>query len=246
MNNSFQYVFHSPKKPDEHYIQSMFDNMAERYDTFNSWIGLGMAQKLRSYVLSSLKPEMRVLDVACGTGDLALTAIQKLNFDGEVVGLDFSAQMLKVAQLRFDALGLSPKMRFRLVHEKAENIRNLEGSFDLIVSAYALRNLYENIDSILGQMYEGLKPGGTISLLDITLPQAPLLRGIWKFYMTFVVGIYGAILFGKNYPIPYLPDSADRFLQPHALEQKILQTGFKSVRVRTFVLGSVTLYQARK
>ena len=233
--------------PDQKYIQEMFNRLARRYDIFTSLIGFGQAKYQREETLRPLKKGMRVLDLGCGTGDLALAAVQKLGRDGDVVGLDFSEAMLAMAQKRYEKLPERQTNNFHLVLRKAEDLPLEDGKpFDLIVSGFVLRNLYANIDKILEGVCRSLKSGGQISFLDLTQPVNPVLASIFRFYMLTFVGFYGAILFGKDYPIPYLPDSAKRFLKAHEFVKTLEKAGFQNVKARSFILGSVTLYQATK
>ena len=108
------------------------------------------------------------------------------------------------------------------------------------------RNLYENIDAVLSGVYRSLKPGGSISFLDITEPESPVKLALWRFYMNTVVVLYGKMLFGKDYPAFYLTESAKRFLRASDFTEKLKAKGFREVRARSFMLGTVTLYQATK
>ena len=207
---------------------------------------MGLATRWRQETLKSLKPGMRVLDLGCGTGDLALDAIKKIGESGEVVGLDFSENMLLLAKKRYDKLGFNGRYRFRLVLKKAEELPIEPEPYDLVVSGFVLRNLYEHIDPILNGVYRALKPGGRISFLDITEPENSFVRGVWRCYMNTLVAFYGIALFGKDYPASYLTDSAKRFLRAVDFVEKLKSKGFKDVRARPFMLGTVTLYEAVK
>lgn len=234
------------RDPDSHYIQAMFDRLAVRYDLFNHLTSLGLASLWRKETLKPLKPGMRVLDLGCGTGDLALDAIKKIGAFGEVVGIDFSEKMLALAQRRYQKLGFNGHHRFRLVLKKAEELPVEAEPFDLVVSGFVLRNLYENINAILDGVHRSLKPGGQISFLDITEPQSRFTRGLWHFYMGSIVAFYGKMLFGKDYPAQYLTESANRFLKVSEFREKLEARGFKEVRSRSFMFGVITIYQAVK
>lgn len=232
-------------QPDADYIRRMFDSFASRYDIFTFLIGFGQAARLREEVLKGVSGNMRVLDLACGTGDLAIAAAGKVGPGGESVGLDFSEKMLAIADKKHKRLDLPPE-NFRLVLRDAKDLPLDERPFDLIVSGFAFRNLYENIEKILDGMRRSLKTGGRIAVLDLTEPENPLLAKIFKSYLYFCVGLYGTLLFGKNYPVAYLPDSASRFFRARQFKQALEKTGFKSVRARSFFFGAVTLYEAAK
>ncbi len=238
--------FRIPDKPDDHYIRKMFDHMARRYDIFTKLIGLGQDQRLRQEALVGLKKGMRMLDLACGTGDLAILAAHRIGVDGEITGLDFSAGMLKYAQERCRQLGSETAGRIRWIHGKAEDLP-LEGQkFDFIVSGYALRNFYENIEVILIRVRESLTKNGQIAFLDLTEPVNPLFKMLYRFYMFLFVGIYGMVLFGKEYPIPYLPKSSARFFKANEFVRELHKAGFCEITKQSFMLGAVTLYRARR
>ncbi len=233
--------------PSSEHIRNMFDRLASRYDIFNHLTSLGMAVAWRKEVLRPLEDGMRVLDLGCGTGDLAIMAAQKIRGSGEVVGLDFSPQMLAFAEERVKKLGLNGLGSLRFVLKKAEELP-LENDkpYDWVVSGFVLRNLYEHIDRVLSGTYQSLKKGGGISFLDITEPPNPAALWFWRIYMNTLVGLYGKILFGKNYPVFYLTESAHRFFKASDFVKKLAAAGFKNVQARSFMLGTVTLYQAVK
>lgn len=236
----------SPPKPDADYIRTMFDRMARRYDAFTLLTGFGQAQRWRRETLKPVRPGMRVLDLGCGTGDLAIAAAEAVGPDGEVVGLDFSPRMLDVAQRKFQRLRGKQSGRFRPFLGRAEDLPIDGQRFDLIVSGFVLRNLYARIGRILQGVHASLKPGGLISFLDLTEPSQPFLRDGFRLYLLTMVGLYGAVLFRKDYPILYLPDSARRFFAAHEFASALEHAGFASVTARSFMFGTVTLYQAQE
>lgn len=236
----------SPERPDPSYIKDMFDKLAWRYDLFTLLMGFGRAHAMRRATLRPLQPHFKVLDLGCGTGDLVLAAARHLGPQGHAVGFDFSSQMLTVAQNRYERLRPKCVCHFRLIEKAAEQLPLPGETFDLIVSGFVLRNLYQNIRPILSGVYQSLVTGGQISFLDLTEPEGWIKKKLFRFYMNTFVAFYGTILFGKNYPIPYLPDSAARFLKPVEFTQLLKETGFCDIKTRSFFLGSVTLYQATR
>jgi demethylmenaquinone methyltransferase/2-methoxy-6-polyprenyl-1,4-benzoquinol methylase len=234
----------SQDKPDADYIRAMFDRMARGYDTFTLLTGFGQAQRWRSRALSCVGPGMRVLDLGCGTGDLALGAWQRSGESGAVVGLDFSEHMLAVARSKARALARPGCGSLRWMRGKAEDLPLDEDLFDVVVSGFVLRNLYANIGPILAGVRRSLKPGGRIRFLDLTEPRAPLLRRLLRLYLLGPTGLYGAALFGRDYPIPYLPDSASRFFKAEEFVAALAREGFSQIQAHSFMFGAVMLYHA--
>ena len=232
--------------PDSAAIRDMFDRLAPRYDLFNHVTSLWMATGWRLETLKPVARGMRVLDLGCGTGDLAIVAAKQLAGEGAVTGLDFSNEMLVIAQERSRRTGLEGGVKPLFILEKAEALPVEKEPYDLVISAFVLRNLYENIDAILRGVFRSLKPSGRISFLDITEPSNAVVRTAWRFYMNTLVVLYGKIIFGKDYPAFYLTESARRFFKAREFAQKLTAAGFEAVRSRSFLFGIVTLYQAEK
>ncbi len=234
--------------PESAQIRRMFDTLAPRYDIFNQLMAMGLARSWRSKALSVLRPGMKVLDLGCGTGDLSIQAAAVLGKDGEVTAIDFSEKMIEFGKRRLEK-ALSSGVRHapvRFILKKAEELPMEEGYYDLVVSGFVLRNIYENIGSILQGVRRSLKEGGRISFLDLTEPANPLIRALWWLYMNTVAALYGKVLFGGDYPVLYLTESANRFLKPRDFRERLKAAGFKEIETRTLMLGTIVLYQAVK
>ena len=228
--------------PDQKSIQGMFNRLSGRYDLFNRLTSLGMDVFWRQEALAGVRPGMRVLDLGCGTGDLTLAAAKRLQGRGEAIGLDFSENMLVVAQKRADDLGLSVRFERR----SAEEIPFERKPYDAVVSGFVLRNIYENIDAILRGVHDSLRTEGIISFLDFTEPPGKLRKKLWQWYMNHIVAFYGRTLFGKDYPEYYMTDSAERFLKAPEFVEKLKAAGFENISTQKFMMGIIVLYRARK
>lgn len=227
-------------------VQNLFDKLALRYDLFNRLISFGLDKSLRAKVLKDIPEGARVLDLGCGTGDLSLGVARLLRDSGELVGLDFSGQMLKVARRRYEALGRPMNGRFRLVQKSAEELPLDEKPFDLVLSGFVLRNLHERIDRVLTGIFGSLKEGGQARLLDFTEPKTALGRALFRAHMNTYGTFLGRLLFGKDFPAGYMAESARRFPKPEEFVERMRRAGFEGVRAERFLLGAVVLYTARK
>lgn len=236
----------SVPRPDPEYIRSMFDRMARRYDAFTFWMSLGSAARMRAETLSGIRPGDRVLDIACGTGDLALAAARMTGPGGRVVGLDFSPGMLEVARLREERTRSAKDAPVEWVCRGAETLPLDKDRFDAAVSGFALRGLYEKIDPILDGIRDSLTDGGRIAFVDLTEPGNGLLKFLYRTFFYSWVALLGVVLFGRNYPIAYLPDSSARFLKAGEFTAKLREKGFRRVSARSFAFGAVTLYRGEK
>lgn len=224
----------------------MFDRMARRYDAFTFWMSFGQAKKMRAAALAGVRPGDRVLDIACGTGDLALAASRLVGSAGRVTGLDFSPGMIEFAEKRRAREPAKYPARIEWVCRGAETLPLPGDQFDWIVSGFALRGLYENIDRILEGFRASLSTGGRLALLDLTEPRHWLFRRLYRAFFFSYVAFLGRVLFGPDYPVAYLPDSSSRFLKTDEFAARLRAHGFRNVTARTFVLGAVTLYTAER
>ena len=232
--------------PNQDAIRHVFDRLSGRYDLFNCLTSMGLDTIWRRKALGMVKTGMRILDLGCGTGDLMIEAARRLQGRGEVVGLDFSKEMLNIAKRRAADSGCQQGVLLRFEHRRAEEIPFEDEGYDLAVSGFVLRNIYENIDEILGGVFQSLRSGGQISFLDFTEPPGPVRKKLWHWYMNHVAAFYGKILFGENFPLFYMTDSAQRFLKAPEFMQQLRETGFEEVTAQKFMMGIIVLYRAKK
>jgi demethylmenaquinone methyltransferase / 2-methoxy-6-polyprenyl-1,4-benzoquinol methylase len=234
------------QKPSSTDIRGMFDSLAFRYDLFNNLVSCGLDKSWRAKVLRDIPKGARILDVGCGTGDLSLGAARQLAPEGEVVGLDFSSEMLAVARHRYEAMGKPLNGHFTLLQKGAEELPIGGEEFDLVVSGFVLRNLRSVILRALKGMYDSLKAGGEARLLDFTEPASPVMAKIFRGYMNSMGTLYGKILFGEKFPAGYMAESAREFAKPDEFVELLKKTGFESISAERMFFGSVVFYKARK
>jgi len=220
--------------------RAMFDHSADLYDRVEGWTGLGRGRLYRRQALqrAGLGSGMRVLDVATGTGLVAREALTLIGPEGRLVGLDPSPVMLAEAR---NALGIET------VEGYAEAIPLPGDQFDFLSMGYALRHV-KDLETTFREYRRVLKPGGTVCILEIANPENPLLRGLLKLHLRYVVPNLVRVLLRR-------PDSAklwEYFWEtieacvPPATIQKSLETaGFTEVR-SALILGMFREYQARK
>ena len=227
-------------------VRAMFDRIVPRYDLMNrlmtggrdaTWRRLAVREALRD----RNRAQTRVLDVATGTGDLALAL--RAAGAGDVVGLDFSAPMLDEA-LRKDALAAA-EQHITWVEGDAMSLPFPDASFDAVTVAFGLRNM-PSYPAALGEMLRVLRPGGTLVCLETTPFRAPVLRAVFAWYFARIVPVVGGMLSGDADAYRYLPASAAAFPDADALGRMMLEAGFTNVRYLRLGLGTVALHVAGK
>jgi demethylmenaquinone methyltransferase/2-methoxy-6-polyprenyl-1,4-benzoquinol methylase len=224
----------------------MFGRIVPRYDLMNrlmtggrdaAWRRLAVREALRG----RNPAEVRVLDVATGTGDLALAL--RAAGAGVVVGLDFSMPMLEEA-IRKD--GMEPGAgRITWVEGDAMLLPYPDESFDAVTVAFGLRNM-PSYPAALREMSRVLCPTGTLVCLETTPIRAPMLRAVFDWYFARVVPMVGGLLSGDVDAYSYLPASAAAFSNADTLGQMMLEAGFSHVRYLRLGLGTVALHVAEK
>jgi len=227
-------------------LRAMFDRIVPRYDLMNrlmtggrdvAWRRIAMREALRGRNLA----EVRILDVATGTGDLAL-ALRSAGA-ADVVGLDFSAPML-VEAIRKEAVAAGDRP-ITWVEGDAMSLPFADESFDAVTVTFGLRNM-PSYPAALGEMLRVLRPAGRLVCLETTPLQAPVLRAVFDWYFARVVPIVGGMLSGDADAYRYLPASAAAFPDADALGHLMLEAGFSKVRYLRRGLGTVALHVATK
>jgi demethylmenaquinone methyltransferase/2-methoxy-6-polyprenyl-1,4-benzoquinol methylase len=210
----------------------------------NRLMTLGRDRAWRRYAVAQVLPSLgkgearggRLLDVATGTGDLALEVLHH-NPDAQVVGLDFTPEMLALAQKK--TAGVVSNLE--LVAGDALRIPFSTGVFDSVVTGFALRNVTD-ISASFAEMARVTRPGGRIACLEISRPRLPFFRRLFTFYFYRLVPLLGGWVSGQRSAYTYLPHSLTTFLTPDEIVAVMLQTGWRDVRYRQMVLGTVAVH----
>jgi demethylmenaquinone methyltransferase / 2-methoxy-6-polyprenyl-1,4-benzoquinol methylase len=197
----------------------MFDRVARVYDPMNSLMTAGMhhAWRERAVDLAAVGPGDRALDVATGTGDLAMALRRR---GAEVVGLDFSEGMLELARAKAPDIGFESGNALELPYGDAE--------FDAVTVGFGARN-FDDLERGLGEMTRVARPGGRVIVLEITSPQRPPLSWFFRFWFDRAVPALGRLA-GDSDAYTYLPSSVRRFPEPEGLAAKLAAAGLERVR----------------
>jgi demethylmenaquinone methyltransferase/2-methoxy-6-polyprenyl-1,4-benzoquinol methylase len=212
----------------------MFDRIAGFYDLMNSVMTAGLHHRWRERAadLAELSPGDRALDVAAGTGDLALELKRRVGPAGEVVGSDFSEGMLDVAR------GKSADVRWEWADAQA--LPYPDDSFAAATVGFGARN-FGDLDRGLAEMARVVRPGGRVVVLEITLPQKPPLSSFFRVWFDRVVPLIGRLT-GDPEAYDYLPSSVKRFPGPEALAGRLAAAGLDDVRWILTAGGIIALH----
>jgi demethylmenaquinone methyltransferase/2-methoxy-6-polyprenyl-1,4-benzoquinol methylase len=214
----------------------MFGTIAERYDVANHTLSCGIDfywRKRAVDIVASWGP-IKIVDLATGTGDLAL-ALQKKLPQAEVTGVDFLPEMLKLARqkgVRHTILADAMKLPFP------------DASFDCVTVAFGLRNM-ENWREALAEMSRVLGRGGHLLVLEFSLPTLPIMRPIYRFYLHHCLPWLGSFLTKTKSAYDYLGDSIEEFPSGHAMIDLIETSGFRQASFQPLSYGIATIYTAQ-
>lgn len=221
------------------YVEDMFGRIAPRYDMMNRIMTGGMDRRWRAITVAEtrLRRGGSALDVATGTGDLALALARVAGPTGQVVGIDFTEGMLALARRK--CRHVAGQVEFR--RADALELPFAEASFEAVTIGFGLRNITD-VPRALAEMRRVLRPGGRLACLELTKPRVPLLAAGFYAYFEHVVPRLGAVLNGSREAYTYLPASLRSFPDAPALRQLMLDAGFARVHVRLLNAGTIAIH----
>jgi demethylmenaquinone methyltransferase/2-methoxy-6-polyprenyl-1,4-benzoquinol methylase len=226
-------------------VQSMFDRIAGRYDLLNRVISFRLdtwwrAQAIRT-ILNTDRP--LIVDLGTGTGDLAFNAAQMTQGRARIIGLDFSMQMVRLAQTKRAGAKFGSTTAFIQASAMSAPLQSLV--FDGAMSAFVLRNI-SDLSSFFTEAFRMLKPGGKFVSLDMFPPSAGWFATFYAIYFYSIMPWIGGLISRDRNAYQYLSDSVRNFHSPEAVAEMIKRAGFVHVSVRKFLNGAVCMHLAEK
>ncbi len=228
------------------HVREMFGRIAPRYDLLNHVLSLDIDKLWRRRVARGFSsvldnPKARVLDLCCGTGDLAFAFRKEAPSGATIIGSDFVPEML--VRARAKATAANAEVEF--IEADALNLPFAAASFDLVSCAFGFRNLV-NYECGLNEILRVLKPGGAAAILEFAEPQGKVFGALYRFYFRRVLPLVGGMISGNASAYAYLPNSVSAFPSPEALQTRFERTGFTGVRFQRWTGGIVTLHTGTK
>jgi len=224
-------------------VAQMFDNISEKYDFLNHFLSLGIDIGWRKKVVKIIgaqKPNT-ILDIATGTGDLAIMLAQLK--PSKIVGLDLSEGMLAVGKEKVRVKNLSQIIT--MTQGDSENLPFENNSFDAITVAFGVRN-FENLDKGLSEIFRVLKPRGTLVILEFSQPESFVMKHLYGFYSQYILPFFGRLISKDNAAYTYLPESVAAFPYGKTFNAILKNNGFATIQNRPVSFGIATIYSATK
>ena len=227
----------------------MFMAVPTHYDLINRLFTWGLDERWRRQTAREClngQPE-RLLDLCCGTADLALRLASMSSDSTRIAGIDFSLPMLEIAREKAESSGMSNQVA--LVHGDTASLPFPDGHFDCIGISFAFRNLtYKNPLALryLAEVLRVLRPGGRFVIVESSQPGSKLIRKLFHLYMRWYVSRLGYLLSGNRGAYRYLAESASRFYTVEELRNLMLEAGFSKFLSRRLAFGTVAIHVATK
>ncbi len=225
------------------YVRTMFNAIAHRYDLLNHLLSFGIDIYWRGKTISFLRAERDalILDLACGTGDLAVTAVQRNKC--RVVGVDIALQMLHIGRGKLAKKHLLH--RIDLLNGDGEQLPFKDASFDGAMIAFGIRNMGD-MDMAMKEVHRILKEDAPFVVLEFSLPTFALFRIIYLWYFKHILPFIGRMISGDSGAYSYLPESVDNFPGIREFRHHLSKTGFNDLQHRKLLNGIAVIYRGKK
>jgi demethylmenaquinone methyltransferase/2-methoxy-6-polyprenyl-1,4-benzoquinol methylase len=220
-------------------VKRIFDSIADRYDLLNHLLSFGVDNywRKKALKLTGLNSDSVLLDIACGTGDVAIQA-KKIGVN-KIFGADFSHNMLNLFHQKGEwSRGNNIQMVAEYIPLKDESVSN-------ITVAFGVRNFY-NIQQAFNSFYSVLKKNGKATIIEFRMPSNIIFRAIYKFYFIRILPFIGGLISGDKEAYDYLPKSVEEFDEKIKLPDLLMNSGFKKIEIHNLTFGITQVIIAEK
>lgn len=232
-------------------VEQMFDSIAPAYDLMNTAMTFGLHKRWREKALTALArlladrdPEMRILDVATGTGDVAFR-MAEIFPRAEITGIDLSDGMLDVARKKLEAIPVSRRPLIQFLKADCLQLPFADDSFAAVTVAYGVRN-FARLPEGYREMFRVLRPGGMLCVIELSEPRNRTLHSLYRLYSGRIIPSLGRMVSGDSSAYTYLPQSIAAAPQREDMTRLMSEAGFSQTAFRSLTFGVVTVYMARK
>ena len=234
--------YHDGEKASQ--VEQMFDNIAPTYDKLNHRLSWDIDKGWRRKAIKALAPyqPQTLLDIATGTGDFAILAAQMLQ-PKKLIGADISEGMMQIGRQKVKALGLDNVVTFE--KEDCTNLSYHSDTFDAVTAAFGIRN-FADLDAGLCEMCRVLRPGGHLSIVELTTPVKFPMRQLFRIYSHTVLPVYGRLISRDTSAYSYLTKTIEAFPQGERMVDILMKAGFAEASFRRLTFGICTMYFATK
>lgn len=225
-------------------VEAMFDNIAPTYDTLNHRLSWDIDRYWRRKAIRQLQASrpQHMLDIATGTGDFAILAVQMLH-PQHLIGADISEGMMLLGRKKVEALGLENIISFE--RQDCTCLTYADNTFDAVTAAFGIRN-FADLDKGLAEMCRVLKPGGHLSIIELTTPVSFPMKQLFKVYSHTVLPVYGRIISQDHSAYSYLMKTIEAFPQGERMISILQKAGFREASFKRLTFGICTMYLATK
>ncbi|MCL6442688.1 MAG: demethylmenaquinone methyltransferase [Alicyclobacillus sp.] len=233
-------------QPKREFVHDVFAQIAKHYDLMNSVLSFQQHKRWRKFAMKQIELGRGgvALDVAAGTGDWTLALANRVGPEGQVIGLDFTEEMLEIAKVKLARAGISGGQA-QLVHGDAMSLPFEDNRFDVATIGFALRNV-PDVLTVLKEMRRVVRPGGQVVSLELSKPENPAFRSVYYFYFYRILPWLGGLIAGKRAQYAWLPESLTAFPNRLGLEALFREAGLADVRSYALTGGIAALHIGRK
>ncbi len=225
-------------------IAEMFDNVSPKYDFLNHLLSGGIDFWWRKKAISMLRAEkpQLILDIATGTGDLAVEAVKQLK-PQKVIGVDISEGMLSFGREKMKKLGLEDKIELQM--GDSEKLQFENNTFDAVIVSFGVRN-FENLEKGLTDMCRVTKSGGTCVVMEFSNPKTPIIKQLYNFYNATILPFIGRLVSKDSSAYSYLPESVKAFPEGENFLRVFEKAGFSQTKCIPLTFGVCSIYVGKK